>query len=188
MLKEIQDFKKQQKVGAVGQKIITAIGVVGFVAAAVMAPNVLKLFDDQARHRKWYIWKVLKDLEDKRLIARIAQNGRKGYVLTKKGEKLAEGYELRTLSIKKPCYWDGKWRIVMFDIKEFRRGARDELRSVLVGLGFEKLQRSAWVYPYPCADVIAIIKHKYELGKEVLYLEVDILENDHWLRKQFSLE
>src|SRR3989344_1458937 len=105
-----------------------------------------------------------------------------------KGEKLATGYQLKTLSIKKPWNWDGNWRVVMFDIPEFKKSTREELRSTLIALGFVSLQKSAWVHPYTCADVITLIKRKYELGREVLYLEVDKLENDHWLREEFDLK
>jgi len=34
--------------------------------------------------------------------------------------------------IKKQRRWDGKWRIVIFDIKEYKKGQRDQLREELI--------------------------------------------------------
>lgn len=56
--------------------------------------------------------------------------------------------------IKKRLYrerrqrWDGKWRVVFFDIPESRRELRDDLRWELKKLGFGLWQRSAWVTPF----------------------------------------
>jgi len=165
-----------------------SIAAAGVLATALVAPNVLQLLNDKAsKKREWYIKNVQEELRAKGLIKRVKHKEGFAYELTEKGEGVASSYVLGTLEIKKPLFWDGKWRVVMFDIKESYKGARDELRSILISLGFEKLQKSAWVHPYPCADVITLIKKKYDLGKSVLYLEVETLENDHWLRDVFFL-
>lgn len=41
--------------------------------------------------------------------------------------------------------WDGKWRIVMFDIPENKRGVRDLLRRRLKVWGFKNWQQSIWI-------------------------------------------
>lgn len=40
--------------------------------------------------------------------------------------------------------WDGKWRLVIFDIPENKRGIRDVLRSRLKLWGFAPWQKSVW--------------------------------------------
>lgn len=56
--------------------------------------------------------------------------------------------------IKKRLYqerkkgWDGKWRVIFFDIPEDLREVRDDLRSELRKLGFGLWQRSAWLTPF----------------------------------------
>lgn len=180
--------KNAGKLGRVGRAIIVAVGAAGFLTAAVLAPNVLQLLDDRrTRQKEWHMKNVLGDLVYRGLLKRVKDGDTIGYELTRKGQDVADAYELGTLTIDKPRRWDGKWRIVAFDIKEFKKSAREELRSLLVALGFEKLQRSIWIHPYPCADVISLVKRKYDLGKDVLYMEVDVLENDHWLRDAFFL-
>lgn len=50
--------------------------------------------------------------------------------------------------------WDGKWRVVIWDIPEKRRMARDLLRYKLKQLGFLQLQRSIWVTKKNCTKVL----------------------------------
>lgn len=56
--------------------------------------------------------------------------------------------------LKKSLYWsrgqrwDGKWRVVIFDIPEKQRNLRDDLRLELKKLGFGCWQRSVWVTPF----------------------------------------
>ena len=88
----------------------------------------------------------------------------------------------------KPTHWDGKWRVVIYDIKEDRKRMRRELREALMHFDFVLIQKSVWVYPYPCESLLATIKADFKIGKEVLYMVVDTLENDKWLRSHFHLE
>src|SRR3989344_3166328 len=182
------DRKRRNRIGKNGRALVLAVGVAGFLSIALIAPNALALFDDRSsRQREWRMKRTLEDLVSKGLLKKVNKGGKQGYELSDKGEHLAELYALGDEVIKKPLRWDGKWRVVMFDIKETMRGAREELRSTLVGLGFERIQRSVLVHPYPCAEVVVLIKKKYGLGKDVLYMEVDMLENDRWLRDAFFL-
>ena len=45
--------------------------------------------------------------------------------------------------------WDGRWRMVLFDIGEERSAQRDKLRRYLRARGFGYLQHSVWVSPHP---------------------------------------
>lgn len=70
--------------------------------------------------------------------------------------------------------WDGKWRVVMFDIpQEFNR-ARDRLRSKLKVLGFHMVQKSVFVLPYPCQEELAAYCKKFKIGD---YVDVIIAES-----------
>ena len=54
-------------------------------------------------------------------------------------------------------------------------------------IGFVRLQDSVWVYPYDCEDLITLLKADFRVGKDVLYLIVDSIENDKYLRAEFNL-
>ncbi len=54
--------------------------------------------------------------------------------------------------------WDGKWRIVFFDIPEPERVIRDKIRRLLKELGFKGVQRSVWISPLPVNKKVKEIK------------------------------
>ena len=88
---------------------------------------------------------------------------------------------------EKPKRWDGKWRVLIFDIPERKRNIRDYIRSTLVTLGFYHLQDSVWVCPYDREDFIAMLKVDLQIGKDVLYVIADRIEHDMPIRKYFEL-
>ena len=107
--------------------------------------------------------------------------------LTKRGENFATLLGKGNLIQKKPRRWDGKWRMLIFDIPEKKKNVREHIRTTLVNLGFYRLQDSVWVYPYDCEDFITILKIDLEVGKDVLYIIADRIEYDAPLRKHFEL-
>ncbi|AHC51961.1 repressor [Sulfolobus acidocaldarius SUSAZ] len=48
--------------------------------------------------------------------------------------------------------WDGKWRIVVYNIPESNRSVRDEMRKTLKWLGFGYLAQSTWISPNPVEE------------------------------------
>ena len=115
------------------------------------------------------------------------EDGKSYTRLTKSGEEKLVRYELGEMAVEKPKHWDGKWRLVIFDIRERRRTTRDLLRQQLQGLGLVRLQNSVWVYPYDFSELTVLFKADAMIGKDILYLTVEELENDSWLRKHFGL-
>lgn len=170
--------------------VLFTIGITGIVAVSVLAPNIFQAFPKlglTGRHRRYYLPKVIANLENKNLIKIVAHNGSKCYRLTPKGQDLLQQYENKSITIPRPRKWDGKYRVVIFDIKEHRRTVRDEIRDWLEHLGFIRLQNSVWVHPYECREIVALLKANYRIGKEVIYMTVNEIENDYWLKKAFNL-
>ena len=109
-------------------------------------------------------------------------------LLTDKGKKLAQEILLNDFSLnKKINKWDGKWRLVMFDIPERKRRLRNLVRFHLKRVGFVQIQGSVWIYPYPCEEFITIIKNNFNLADEIIYMEVFHFEKDNKLKKFFKL-
>ncbi len=126
---------------------------------------------------------AVKRLEHRRLI--VIRNGR--VRLTTAGEKELALYETKNKPINRPKKWDGKWRIVIFDIWERRRNMRDTIRRYLSHLGFVYLQNSVWVFPYECREVVDLLKTRHKLRPAVIYIVAESIENDRFLRKKFGL-
>lgn len=72
---------------------------------------------------------IEKELNEKKIILK----------LTEKGKKYLE-IENALVSDK----WDGKWRLVIFDIPESKRRLRNTLRQKLKEWGFKYWQKSLW--------------------------------------------
>lgn len=50
-----------------------------------------------------------------------------------------------------------------------------------------RLQDSVWIYPYDCEDLVALMKADLRIGADVLYMIVERLERDKYLRRHFGL-
>lgn len=108
--------------------------------------------------------------------------------LTPKGESELRRLDAQFALGKKPRRWDKKWRVLIFDIPDYRKGLRDKIRHSLIRIGFFRLQNSVWVYPYDCEDFVTLLKADFKVGKDLLYMIVDSIEGDASLKRHFGLQ
>jgi phenylacetic acid degradation operon negative regulatory protein len=73
------------------------------------------------------------------------------YRLSEAGRLLALGGRDPAAQWERP--WDGRWRMVLFDLPEAKAGARKKLRRFLRQCGFGYLQNSAWISPHPLGQI-----------------------------------
>lgn len=184
--------KKEIRNSKIQRTVLSIIFTAGVLGVAAIAPNALQILRPLAkrgvdRNNKYRIERAVRRLEEKGLIAR--KKTEKGYTfeLTKKGERQIDILDKFDFKFKKPKKWDGKWRIVIFDIEEKKRDSRNLLRSTLARIGFMKLQHSVWIYPYDCEDVLTLLKTHFHLGKNVLYIIADAVEGDFKAREFFEV-
>ena len=153
----------------------------------MLAGSVYKMYKmmDSAEQKKKYR-SVLAARE------RLVKNGllrrnKKFLELTLKGkEKLCE-WKKCEYKLPQPEKWDGKWRVLIFDIPEKQKELRDKVRNTLQAIGFKWLQDSVWVYPHDCEDFIALLKADFKIGKDLLYVIAEAIENDRALRDYFEV-
>lgn len=108
-------------------------------------------------------------------------------VLTENGRKKALQFKIDEMKIKKPKRWDKIWRIVIFDIPERRKAAREALRKKLKELGFQELQKSVFIHSYECEDEINFIIEVFDLRSYVRFLRVNSITNEAQLKIRFNL-
>ncbi len=119
-------------------------------------------------------------------LARINKDG--DLELSVHGNTYVERMLVREYAIPEQARWDGKWRILMFDVREKRRRVRSQLRRLLQGAGFVLLQDSVWVHPYPCDEFVQILRAHLKSGVgELRQVTADALESDRALREHFHL-
>jgi len=142
-------------------------------------------------------WKSVNEYSFKRSLARLSTeklieekvlaDGSFKLVLTEKGRMQAKRLKLfgDSIEFKKPKKWDGKWRIVLFDIPEKDRPFRDILRSHLRQLKFLKLQHSVFVSPYPFEKAILELSYLYSAQEYVRVITALGIDNEKKLKEHF---
>lgn len=138
-------------------------------------------FEDFTYHHYRYIYGIpelkksslaqaLKRLREKGFIERTNEKDTNKIIL-----KLTEiGREFLLLS--KPedeIDWDGKWRIVIFDIPENKRLVRDVLRSRLKLWGFKPWQKSVWASKKNITSKLRNLIKELNIQEWVLVIESD---------------
>lgn len=108
-------------------------------------------------------------------------------MLTKNGKRRILKYSLDELTIEKPNSWDGRWRLVIYDVPKSKKYLRDVFRGTLKNLGFYQLQESVWLYPFPCEPQVTFLREYYDVGGEVVYVVASELEDDAPYRTYFNL-
>lgn len=181
-------LEKRNKRANLQKLILMTVGVTGSIAIGLVAPNVLVAMKRLGllpyTRQKEAIFSSQKRLiqkgfleYDKKGVLKITQRGRK--------KLLIETYLDKTKERNRK--WDKKWRVLIFDIPENRKNDREGLRHTLISIGFMKLQDSVWIYPYDCEDLITLLKVDMEIGKEIIYMIVEAIENDDLIKEHFCL-
>lgn len=171
--------------------ILMTVATAGILTVAVFAPNVLQVLKPFLKHKKKYNFKYYlnqkaKQLTKEGLLKIEIENGKQFISLTEKGERKLLYYKVTEK--KKNVKWDGKWRVVIFDVWERTRSKRDLLRIEIKDFGFIQLQQSVWIYPYDCSEFIELLKTDLAFGKNIRYMVVEKLDHDEGLRKYFKLK
>lgn len=185
------DSRKRKQKRDIQHAVLATLGVAGLLAWAAVAPGTLQLLKYLPKEK--YNLRFQARTAAGRLVAKgyahwVLKDGKKHLRITPKGRKALAFEEAKAvLTSQKKRKWDGRWRMVVFDVPERRRAVRLRLRSVMRGIGFIRLQDSVWIYPYDCEDFMALLKAELKIGKDVLYAIADTIENDKHLRKHFEL-
>lgn len=179
--------KKKRRNEALRAIVLGSVAAAGALSVALVAPNVL------GGMRKMGL--MPKPRQAEYVASARRRLKRQGYLeeknghlyLTPKGEKHLRSLALVFAKTPMPKRWDGKWRVLIFDIPERRRHVRFRVREHLRGIGFVRMQDSVWAYPYPCEEFVALLKTELRVGADMKYLIVDSIEGDAALRAAFKL-
>ena len=126
--------------------------------------------------------------DSKLLKAEENSDGTITLVLTENGRKRALTHHIRYARIKPQGAWDSKWRIVLYDIPEDAREARDAFRDHLTHLGVRKLQRSAGIFPFDCKEEVEFFIELLNIRKYVRFIVAYSIDDEaHW-RRVFKLD
>lgn len=106
--------------------------------------------------------------------------------LTEKGCEKVLLFKLDELKPKTEK-WDGKWRMVFFDIEELNRRQRDKLRVYIKKIGLKAMQESVYISPYDIDDEVKYIREILNIQHSVKLGLLEQIENESELKGWFGL-
>lgn len=175
-----------------GTLLVASIFMPGLGYAARMIDRTKRSHDWQKSQKEWrkfnpYSLKFnLKRLKEQKVVEIIKENGQEIIKLTKKGYTKYLKFKLEELSLSGKR-WDGRWRIVIYDISKFKRSQQTAFRYILKYINFLLLQKSVYLTPYPCEEQITYLREYFGLGDEVLLIRADKIENEEIYKQYFGL-
>ncbi len=134
-------------------------------------------------HKDFY--QIVYYLAKKGLIQYVDKNNERFMKLTKKGQ--LEALLAKARIPQKPQKWDGKWRLIIFDIPERSQTKRDLFRWLLKKNGFMLVQQSVYINPYPLNREAVEYLKKTGLMQFIRIMKVEEIDSDIDLRKRFKL-
>lgn len=175
----------------VGKMLLVLLLLSGVVVVAAVAPNVFSAFGRVSKKRRFFdkstLQKSIHYLTQKKYITVQREKDCSLVQITDRGMDKVLIQMYHDYKIQPQEKWDGLWHIVIFDIPEKHRGARDSLRRKLCDMGFYQLQKSAFFYPYDCKEEIWFLASIHNVVDHIRYITAVEITHDDDLRKHFSL-
>lgn len=188
-----------EKKYAPAKTILKLVGVGAFLMAAMVMPGlplVLKPFIDEKRKEEYEVWKrfnipylkrTLLRLNKQKLVEIGEENNKQVVKITNQGKQKIIKMALDELVVEKPKMWDGKWRLVSFDLPEKLAKERKKLVEYLRAWGFYPLHKSVYLHAYPCFKQIEFLKEYMGIGEYVRSFAVSKIENDKLFKDFFGV-
>lgn len=145
--------------------------LVGLYAGLFYLLNPYELYRRGWQYNTNSFYKTVERLEKNGLLKKRRKENKIYLQLTDQGKKVVRNH--RRAGGRSPQSWDGKWRVVIFDIPEKRADARRYLRNYLKTLGFGKVQRSTWITPYDFQRWIDHFSLKLKISDYIQQLTVE---------------
>lgn len=167
--------------------VLQAIAIGGILLGSAVIPALpmaaagsIKLWKEIKKLAKSDLGKIIKRLEKQKMVSLREKGNKISLEITEKGRRRLLEYDFENMEIKSKRR-DGKWRLVIFDIPEEKKNARDSFRRKLIQLEFIQLQESVFVSAYPCKEEIDFLCHFLEISDYVTIALVNKIERGEQL-------
>lgn len=181
---------------AIPKEVLKLVGAGFFMAASLVAPNLPKIlkphFNEKEpraykRFNLPYLKRTLNRLEKQKLLEISQEEGMDMVKITNKGRVKILRFALDEMAIEKPKVWDGKWRLVSYDIPRELNVQRAIFSDYLKAWSFYPLHESLFLHAYPCEKEIEFLREYLGIGKYVRIFKVLEIENDKPFREFFGV-
>ena len=167
-----------------------------FPGLPIIAKEALKVYNSHKREKRQKEWKkyntwrlrqVIKRLQKQKLVEIINVDEQLVVKISDRGRQKVLKYDLEIMVLDQ-TNWDGKWRIITYDIATAKKWQRQFFRQTLNRMNFLKLQRSVYLTPFKCINEIEYLRQICEVGNEVILLTVHGIENEQAYKEYFGLD
>ncbi len=181
---------------ALTKDLLTTIATAGcLIVVATISPHFFAkflyvYFKEKNREMAWKRAARLRELEKKKVVSFTEMpDGAIKIELTHRGKKLLRQYKLEELKIDTSKPWDKKWRLISYDIPEYKKNARRALSTKFRKLKLFQLQKSLWVSAYPCLEEMEFICAVFDinLNHHIFYLEVPKVPKEEKIKRWFGI-
>jgi len=126
---------------------------------------------------------------------------KEGFILKTESENVYQLTEkgFYDLCLKFPSFrylkdkWDGRWRVISYEIPEKKRELRDRLRREMQGWGLGPWHRSFWLTPHPIIETLRQLVSQKEEEKYIQAFEAEhsfgdreVLIEKVWLKSEID--
>ena len=147
--------------------------------------EALQLEPDE--YSKLQIRRALQYLKAKEFVVYPARAKAGHITLTTLGLRRLNQLKFEQLRVSKRP-WDGKWRLLTFDVPEKQKSVRHVFRRKLKQLGFYHFQRSVFILPYDCKNEIDLITEYLKITPFVHLLTAERFLGDKQLVSKLNLK
>lgn len=195
MKKEEKEYPSTKEIVCllgVGTLLVASIAMPGLGVAAGAVLRAKRKHDREQNQKAWKKFNLkllkrnLKRLQEQKMVEIIEEKGQEVVKLTKRGHGRYLRFRLEDWSTKRK-WWDGKWRLVMYDISRLKKRQQENFRHILKQMNFFPLQKSVYLTPYKCQEAVEYLREYFNLGEEVLFMEVIKLENERIYKDFFGV-
>lgn len=194
--------ERLQKIDPRTRDVLILLGAGTFLVASIVMPGlpiaagkILKEYEkekwekDKIKWNKYNLWRLrqmIKRMYDSKYVEIKEENGTPVVKISDKGKGKLLTYDIETMQLD-DSKWDGKWRLVIYDVQAGKKTNSEMFRRTLNKLNLLKLQKSVYLTPFKCEDEIEFLRQFYGIGDEVLILKVGSLENELAYKDYYGL-
>ena len=176
--------------GELAKEILKGLALGGFIVLCFAMPNlaqVVDLFKPRNSRDRYRVRQALRGLQKKEMIRMINRNGHEVVEITAQGKKRVLNYDFEEMRLNTKQKWDGRWRIVIFDIPEKRKRARDAVSFKIKDIGMYPIQKSVFVFPHKCKDEIDFVGEIFGVRKNIIYIEASHIDGAEKAKRHFRI-
>lgn len=169
------------------------------LTSIAFAPGLARLLPKEKRYSEYddpewqkfnksLLNRELKRLKQQNDILIYYKNNIPFFKLTDTGSKKAIKHQLSEWTQNPIKKWDGRWRLIIYDIPNDKKEKREEIRRILLRMNLLQLQKSVYLTPFPVEQHIEKLREAFAVGDNLKVLIISGLEGEKAYLNYFGIK